>query len=185
MISTPNLEQAVKHLEEGHIIAYPTESVYGLGCDPNNEQAVKRIYQLKSRPQNKGLILIAADWQQIDPLIQPLPRQRRAIIEASWPGPVTWVFPATRRVPSWLVGPDNTIALRLTAHPIAKALCALFDTPIISTSANPGGQSPAKTAAAVRAYFHDAIDFIVEDKVGDLATPTPIYHAITGEQVRS
>jgi L-threonylcarbamoyladenylate synthase len=174
-----NTEQAIKHLQQGHIIAYPTEAVYGLGCDPYNEQAVLRLFTLKERNPDKGIILIAANWTQITPLIEPLTQQQYEMINKTWPGPMTWVFPASTLAPTWIIGKHNTIALRITAHPIANNLCERFKNPIVSTSANLSGQTPAKSALEVQSSFSE-VDFILEGPLGDLTSPTPIRDARTG-----
>nr|MDQ2696242.1 Sua5/YciO/YrdC/YwlC family protein [Pseudomonadota bacterium] len=119
------LRQAARILRQGGVIAYPTEAVYGLGCDPRNRRAVQRLLEIKRRPPAKGLILIAADLAQLEPFIDPLPPDRRRLLDAAWPGPVTWLVPA-RRAPVWLRGNHPTLAVRVTAHPLAAALCRAF-----------------------------------------------------------
>jgi L-threonylcarbamoyladenylate synthase len=175
-----DIAQAVTHLKKGHIIAYPTEAVYGLGCDPYNQDAVTRLYELKNRDITKGCILIAASWEQISFLIMPLSEQQLKRVTVTWPGPMTWVFPASKSAPRWLIAQDDTIALRISSHPMVVKLCEEFKNPIVSTSANPGGLPPAKTSFQVRQYFQQKIDFILEGAVGELQTPTPIRDAVTG-----
>src|SRR3990167_4516311 len=134
------VEKVTKVLQQQGVIAYPTEAVYGLGCDPFSELAVKKILKLKKRDINKGLILIASNWKQIENLIQPIPDEKLSQVMQTWPGPVTWLFPASDEVPRWISGAHSTIALRITAHPIAKALCEKWNGPIVSTSANKEGE---------------------------------------------
>ena len=179
-----NVSAATRILSKGGVIAYPTEGVYGLGCDPFNEQAVKKLLALKERPIEKGLILIAANWQQIEALIQPLSSKQLEKIQATWPGPITWVFPASDKAPPWICGEHFSIALRITDHPIAHALCEAFDQPIVSTSANVANQPAATSMAEVQKYFADKDVFMVQGEVGLLQKPTPIRDALTGNYYR-
>lgn len=173
-------------LRQGGIIGYPTESVYGLGCNPFCERAVLEIFRLKQRSVAQGFLLIGANWEHIAGFIdfQQIPDERLRVIEAHWPGPYTWVFPASSRVPRWLVGKHSGIALRLTAHPAAAAICDSFEGAIVSTSANPHGSPPARSAEALRAYFPTELAAIVEEPLGGIAQPTPIRDALTGASLR-
>jgi L-threonylcarbamoyladenylate synthase len=175
-----------ERLHQGSIIAYPTEAVYGLGCDPLNESAVLRLLNLKKRNVNKGLILIAANVEQIMPYINTthIPPDRMQQILASWPGPFTWVFPATEKVPRWICGEHATVAVRVTAHPVANALCVEFGRPLVSTSANVSDQLPAKTKHEVQKIFPEGIAFIVEGGVGNSEKPTEIRDARDGALIR-
>ena len=178
------VEKVTKVLQQQGVIAYPTEAVYGLGCDPFSELAVKKILKLKKRDINKGLILIASNWKQIENLIQPIPDENLSQVMQTWPGPVTWLFPASDKVPRWISGTHSTIALRITAHPVAKAICEKFSGPIVSTSANEEGEIPAKTVEQVKLYFPSGIDLLIPGEVGDLSQPTPIRDVISGEFIR-
>lgn len=180
------MHTALQSLHKGNIIAYPTEAVYGLGCDPFNEAAVLHLLALKKRDINKGLILIAAHIEQITPYIDvtQIPANRMQEILSTWPGPFTWVFPATSKVPAWIRGVHTSVAVRVTAHPVAQALCAEFGGPLVSTSANITGQLPAKNAAEVQKIFPEGIDFIVTGKVGEFAKPTEIRDAVSRELLR-
>jgi len=177
---------AIHLLHQGNIIAYPTEAVYGLGCDPLNEVAVLRLLELKKRAMRKGLILIAAQVEQLESYIdttQIVPEHMRQIL-TNWPGPFTWVFPATPKVPPWVRGEHTTVAVRVTAHPLAHALCAQFGRPLISTSANLADQAPAKTKEEVETLFPQGISLIMEGSLGGLANPTEIRDARSGELIR-
>jgi len=175
---------AVRHLRNGGILAYPTEAVYGLGCDPLNAEAVQRLLALKQRPYNKGLILIAASIKQLEPFIQPIKAGLRKRLQASWPGPTTWVVPAQNWVPGWLTGHTHELAVRVTAHPGCIALCKAFGSPLISTSANPRASVPAKTAHKTRGYFPHADLQFLPGSIGDLQHPTHIIHARSGRSLR-
>lgn len=178
------LRQAVHHLRRGGIVAYPTEAVYGLGCDPLNRQSVDRLLKLKQRSATKGLILIAAQFCQIEKSLDlPSPAIRDKLL-TSWPGPITWVVPASNRVPAWLQRQDGTIAVRVTAHEPAAALCQAWGGPIISTSANPSGAPPARTRLKTLQYFPSADLVFVPGVTGRLSQPTAIYDARTGTRLR-
>ena len=175
---------AVAVLRRGGVIAYPTEAVWGLGCDPFNEAAVRRIFALKQRPGGVGVILIGADFAQIAPFLGECTAAAIERAKAGWPGPNTWVFPRNSRVPAWIVGEHAGIAIRVTAHPIANALCQAFGSAIVSTSANVHGLAPARSAAEVRQQFEDQLDDIVEGELGGLERPSAIRDAVSGEILR-
>ena len=131
-----DIYSAVESLQAGKVLVYPTESMYGLGCDPFNESAVGRLLSLKKRSKEEGLILIAANWMQVEQLIQPITNELREEINASWPGNKTWIFTKSALVPNWISGQHSTVALRVPDHPVALLLCELFKGPIVSTSVN-------------------------------------------------
>lgn len=176
------LRLAVHCLRRGGIIAYPTEAVFGLGCDPDAAVAVRRILALKRRPESKGLILIAAGLEQLDPYVAPLDAGQRRRVQA---GRVTWLVPARPETPRWLRGAHDTLAVRVTAHPIAVALCRAAGMPLVSTSANPGGRPPARTALAVRRQLGQGVDLIVPGAVGGAARPSEIRDLLTGNVLRA
>lgn len=184
MTVSTDLHEAIRFLKKGDVIAYATEAVYGLGCDPFNEKAVSRLLKIKHREMSKGLILIASHWRQIQHLTKPVDIHKLNQVMATWPGPVTWVFPASQKTPPWLLGYGKTIAVRIINHPQAKALCDLFHSPIVSTSANIQGKSPALTYEDVEHYFNDTIPFILKGKVGGLPKPTSICDVMTGRILR-
>ncbi len=170
-------------LRRGAVIAYPTEAVWGLGCNPFDGAAVERILRLKGRPIGKGLILIADDFSRLADLIAPLSPAELARVFASWPGPVTWLLPARPAVPYWLCGDHATLAVRVTAHPVAAALCRSFGGALVSTSANRAGHPAARSAYAVRREFGQAIDQVVAGPLGGRAIPSEI-RSLDGRVVR-
>lgn len=176
--------QAVQCLRLGKVIAYPTEAVYGLGCDPSDENAVRRILTLKERPESAGLILIADDFRRFEPFIEPLSEELEARAMSAWPGPVTWLVPKSEFVPSWLAGAHQTIALRIPDHPVCKALCETFGGAIVSTSANPRGQEPALSAGSVDAYFGSALCGTVRGDLGSGDRPSEIRDLVSGRVLR-
>ena len=181
------LQTATAALRNGDVVAYPTEAVYGLGCDPQNHAAFERLFALKQRPPTQGVLLIAADFAQAEKYIDlaRVPADALARVRASWPGPHTWIFPRAAEIPAWIAGSHAGIALRVTAHPLATALCHAFGGALVSTSANRHGESPARTADEVRAAFGNELGYILDGAVGGLERPTPIRDAISGELIRT
>ena len=171
-------------LKQGGIIAYPTEAVFGLGCDPDNEAALQRLLQLKQRPADKGLILVAASLEQLQPYLQLLAPEVLQRLQASWPGPVTWLCPARESVSSLLRGEHSSLAVRVSAHPVVQQLCRRYGKPVVSTSANLSGAPPATTGEEVRQALGDAVDFIVPGEVGGAARPSEIRDALTNVIIR-
>ena len=178
------MRHAAQILRQGGIVAYPTEAVYGLGCDPLNHLAIARLLAIKQRAPGKGLILIASDISQLAPFVEPLAQECRQRVDASWPGPVTWLLPVRRGAPSWLRGVHDSIAVRVTAHPLAAALCTAFSGALVSTSANVAGRPPARSALQTRLRC-PGVDLIVHGKTGGLAKPTAIRDARTGATIRA
>lgn len=178
------LRRAVYHLRRGGVIAYPTEAVYGLGCDPAKRCAVLRLLKLKQRSPHKGLILVAADFAQLAPYIKPLSSELREQVLASWPGRITWLLPARRSVPSWLRGKHDSLAVRVSSHPLVAALCRQWRGALVSTSANRSGRRSARNAAQVRQQFRDSLDYILNFPTGGAAAPSEIRDALSGRVVR-
>ena len=181
--SSFKIKAAVRHLKSGAVIAYPTEAVYGLGCDPLNEAAVMSLLDIKQRPIEKGLILIASSLEQLRPYLI-LDQSLLERITPTWPGPVTWIIPARPWVPYWLTGAHDSLAVRVTNHPIARDLCVQFGSPLVSTSANPTTRPAIKESRKLIKTFAGADIFIVHGKVGELAQETAIYDALTGQRLR-
>ena len=180
------VDRAGQQLREGGVLAYPTEAVFGLGCDPRNEAALGRIFELKHRPAGMGVLLIASDFAQVEPYIDlqavPLPVLDEAW--ATWPGPYTWVFPRAAAAPAWIAGAHAGIALRVTAHEPAVALCRAFGGALVSTSANVHGQPPARSVNELEQAFGAGLDGILDAPLGGRDRPTPIRDALTGAIIR-
>lgn len=185
MIDTDAIKRAVAVLERGGVVAYPTEAVYGLGCDPLREDAVDRLLELKGRPRQQGLIVIASGFGQLKGLLDTSDEAAVNRARATWPGPVTWVFPARDHVPEWLTGGRGTLAVRVTDHPVAHALCAAFGRPVVSTSANRSGNEAARDEEDVRRIFGERVDCVVVGDVGGRENPSEIRDARTGEVLRA
>jgi L-threonylcarbamoyladenylate synthase len=175
---------AVAALRAGGVIAYPTEAVYGLGCDPSNRAAFDKLFALKQRPAEQGVLLIASDFSQIEKFIDA-PPSAIARARATWPGPHTWIFPRSKNSPAWLAGSHAGIALRVTAHAVAAELCRAFGGAIVSTSANRHGSEPARSSQDVRTAFGQELAYILDGAVGGLDRPTSIRDAVNGEIIRT
>ncbi len=179
-----HFKQAARTLTAGGIIAYPTEAVYGLGCAPLNEKAVARLLALKQRPWQKGLILIAADYAQLTPFLEPLTPLLEKRVFAVWPRAITWLLPAKSDVPHWLRGQSSKLAIRVTAHPQAAMLCSYWGGALVSTSANISGQAAARTAFKVRRAFCGTLDYILPGYVGEQQRPSEIRDALSNTVLR-
>ena len=184
-MNTLALQRLSHILAQGGVVAYPTEAVFGIGCDPDCTPAVQRLLQLKHRPWHKGMILIAAELAQLEPYILPLSRAQRARIGTSWPGPHTWVVPARPSVSPWLRGAHRTLAVRVTAHPLAAALCRHYGKPLVSTSANSAGSPPCRSAQQVRWRLGRELDALLYGATGGLAKPTTIHDLASVAILRS
>lgn len=175
----------IQALRKQNVIAYPTEAVFGLGCDPDSEAAVMQLLALKQRPVEKGFILIAADYQQLTPYIDgsQLSAEQKAMMFASWPGPVTWVMPARSSIPRWLTGQFSSLAVRVSAHPLVRELCLAFGKPIVSTSANLTGLPPCRTAQEVLTQFGEAFP-VLHGETSGRQNPSEIRDVLTGNLIR-
>ncbi|MCP1205893.1 L-threonylcarbamoyladenylate synthase type 1 TsaC [Pantoea sp. B550] len=180
-----SLESCLEHLNRQAVIAYPTEAVFGLGCDPDSESAVMALLALKQRPVEKGLILIAADYSQLEPYIsaRELSVIQRERMFARWPGPVTFVVPVPPQTPRWLTGQFDSLAIRVSDHPDVQALCRAFGKPLVSTSANLSGLPPCRTAEEVKQQFGEQFP-VLAGKTGGRLNPSEIRDVISGELIR-
>ncbi|WP_372986168.1 L-threonylcarbamoyladenylate synthase [Marinobacter sp.] len=177
--------RARRTLLQGGVIAYPTEAVWGLGCDPWDVLAVERILELKQRPMEKGMILVAASVEQVRFLLDPLPANLRETAMNHWPGPVTCLLPdVNEQIPEWVRGRHSSIAVRVSDHPVVRSLCEAAGMPLVSTSCNPAGRQPARHSWQVRRYFGDQLDWIVPGELGGNRKPSRIIDIVTGQQLR-
>lgn len=173
-------------LRQGGIIAYPTEGVWGLGCDPRNEAAVMRLLALKQRDVAKGLILIASDEAQLAPFIDlsPLTPAQLTDVRASWPGPNTWIMPASTQAPHWVTGTHDSIAVRVTAHPLVRALCDAFGGALVSTSANIASEPSPSCREDLDARIIAGVDVIADGETLGRQQPSTIRDARSGSTLR-
>lgn len=177
------LKKAASICNRGGIISYPTESVFGLGCNPNYFPAVEKILLLKQRPISKGLILIAPNIEQLLPYIIAADRELKKIT-AETSTPTTWLVNASKLTPDWITGQHKKIAVRITQHPIAKRLCEQLAYPLVSTSANVSGKTPARSSLTSRLYFNQQVDFYIGGKTGSLPHVSNIIDLESGDIIR-
>lgn len=184
-LTDQQLQLARSAILHGGVIAYPTEAVWGLGCDPWNLQSVTRILALKNRPVEKGMILVAASVEQVRFLLDPLPEALQKEALSHWPGPVTCLLPdVNEQIPDWVRGSHSSIAVRVSEHPVVKALCESAGMPLVSTSCNPAGHEPALNAQQVLGYFDGRLDQIVPGDLGGNQKPSRIIDIVSGKQLR-
>lgn len=184
MRPTPPSRAIAAHLRRGGLIAYPTEYCFGLGCDPRNREAVKRLLKLKQRPQHKGVILIAGSYEQLVPYILPLDRDDQATLKAGGAESITFLMPARSSCPHWLRGAHKTLAVRITAHPEAAALCNGLGMALVSTSANVSGLKPARAYAQCQRLFGASV-WVLPGRVGKRKKPSSIRGWNDGRIIRS
>ena len=160
--SAAELAAAVELLRQGQLVAFPTETVYGLGGDAGNPAAVARIFALKGRPSEHPLIVHLAGGDQLGDYAREVPDSARALAEAFWPGPLTLVLPRSARVSAAVTGGQDTVALRVPAHPVARALLGAFGGPLAAPSANRYGRISPTTAAHVRDEFGAGLSLVLD-----------------------
>ena len=153
------LKAAVKG---GGIIAYPTETFYGLGVDPFNEQAVESLFRLKGRPEDKPILIVIKDIAELSLLVSEIPEVAVPLIERYWPGPLTLLFMAKQGLPRLITGRANKVGVRLSGSAITRRLLEIVRTPLTSTSANPSGSSPATDYRKVMEYFPEGLDVVIK-----------------------
>lgn len=180
-------DEAATALKNGEIIAYPTEGVYGFAADAMNETAVKNVLSLKDRSASKGFIVMAASLEKLSPLIKPLTEEQSQTLLESLRGGFryTWIVPATDDCPEYLRGQFTTLAVRVTNHPDALALCDRMPVGVVSTSANLHKEVPLETPEAIMEIFGNRIAGVMMGKVGGLSSPTRIVHLESGDIIRA
>lgn len=187
---TTSVAEAAECLRTGQVLAYPTEAVWGLGCDPMNEQAFLHILHLKQRPIEKGVILLAGQISQVEHLLDTLRPEIRNQVLASWSNrqpterATTWLLPTDEQIPGWIKGQHSKVAVRVTTHPLCAALCKAFQGFIVSTSANPSGREPARSLQQAYQYFGSELNYLNGD-LGFSQEPSRIIDAVTGEIIRA
>lgn len=179
------IDRAARILRAGGVIAYPTEAVFGLGCLPDDEHAVMRILDIKRRSWRKGLVLIGASIEQLERYAVLPDEPRRSEMLATWPGPVTWTLPARPTAPRWITGGRDSVAVRLTAHPLARRLCERTGSALVSTSANVSTRPPHRRLLALRHELGRQLDCVLAGELGGLAQPTVIRDSRTGQVLRA
>ena len=184
-IHSPTSSKLKHYFLEGKVFAYPTEAVFGLGCDPMNRQALERILQLKQRPMEKGVILVADCWERVTKFVdvKQISETTLADVKISWPGFITWLMPKSSTTPEWISGDSELIAIRVSAHPVIQQLCKTLNSALVSTSANLSGQSAIKDRAILEQVFAKNVLYITGDLGGEL-NASEIRHALTGKIIR-
>lgn len=182
----PKVSAELSALQQGGIVVYPTEAVWGIGCDPRNEHAVMSLLKAKQRPVEKGLILIASDYSQLIPYVNEskIPEDRKAKIFNSWPGPYTWLLPVAEDTPAWITGGSELIAVRVTDHPTVIRMCNEFGGAIISTSANVTGTPTEQLLENVKQVFGNQVEVYVDEALGGNTQASTITNSLTGEVIR-
>jgi len=178
------IARAAHIVRGGGVIAYPTEAVFGLGCLPRDQRAVMRVLAIKHRSWRKGLILIGADLAQLERYVVLPPEPRRAEVLASWPGPHTWVLDARPDAPRWITGGRASVAVRVTAHPLAAELCRAVGEALVSTSANVSRRPPHRRLLRLRCDLGADVDYVLAGPLGGLGNPTAIRDARSGRVLR-
>lgn len=184
MISAALVQRVAAHLQAGGVVAYATESCYGLGCDPRDWRAVQRLLRAKGRPAGKGLILVAGRLEQLRTYLAPLSAAEEERLMQSWPGPVTFLLPASRRCPRWITGGRPKVAVRVSAHPDTAALCNALHMALTSTSANRSGARPVRS-------YHDCLRqfgrraLVLPGRVGRRRRPSTIVDFESGITIRA
>ena len=180
-----NIQQAANVISDGGVIAYPTEAVWGLGCNPWNEVAVKKLLQIKRRDSGKGLVIVASSITQLNNLCADLPQQQLQQLRHTWPGPCNWIIPDKKSwLPSFVRGKHASVAVRVSAHTTIQKLCSAVGHPLISTSANIAGEPPCLTCQQVHAIFSDKISGIVDGDLGGKTNPCVIRDLSTSKIIR-
>ena len=181
MLITKQTSDILEIYQSGGVFAYPTEAVYGLGCDPYNSEAVQRLLSIKNRPIEKGLILVASDFSQVEKYLKPLSNAQKDFTK---PSETTYIFPAIASAPKWLTGDFDSLAIRISKHPLVRELCKNLDSAVVSTSANLSGLAPAKSATEVAEQLGDKLDAILDGNTGESQKPSVIRDSITRQIIR-
>ena len=184
--SLNDIALATQVMRDGGVIAYPTEAVWGLGCDPWQHAAVERILTIKGRSVSKGLILVASRMAQLQPLLAPLSAEQQQVLASHWPGPFTFLIPDPDQwAPAWVRGEHDSVAVRVSAHPVVRELCECLGKPLVSTSANRSGAGALRCYADVIDELGSELDAVVDGDVDENASPSRICDLVSGRILRS
>ncbi len=184
MPSQSQINKAVETIQIGGVIAYATEAVYGLGCDPENDQAIQKILDLKGRDAKQGFILIASQISHVEKYLGELSPQEIKLLEQTWPEPTTLILTANESVSDLITGGRKTVAVRITTHHDTKSLCEALGHALISTSANKSGQPAMTHAWQIQQQFSDGIDYLFPSALGGESKPSTIIDAKSGKILR-
>lgn len=153
---------AVQIIRNGGVVAFPTETYYGLAVDPANESALRDLYRLKQRESEKPVLVLIDNSNSLGSVVSDVPDVYRPLMAKYWPGPLTLIFPAKKTLPSLLTGHTDTVGVRVSPHPVAAALVQTMGKAITATSANLSGNNPARSAGEVKSIFGNRIDYILD-----------------------
>lgn len=175
------IDKAADVIQGGGVIIYPTETLYGLGANPLDPKAMKKLYTIKGRDKSKPIPFLIKDQEMLETLVEDIPPIGRQLMERYWPGALTLIFRAKKGLPPPLSGEGDTIGLRISTHPIAQRIVEALDTPLTSTSANPAGEVDLTDPRMIARTFGDQVDLIIEggqvpgigSTVVDLTTTPP------------
>ncbi len=156
-----DIDQAVTILKGGGLIAFPTETYYGLGVDPFNESALKRLFALKNRPAVKPVLLLIPSRDHLERLTNSIPPVAEKLMDSFWPGPLTIVLPARSELSELVTGGTGTVGVRISPHPVSRMLLQAYDGPLTATSANRSGERPAITGNGVKKKFGNDVDMVL------------------------
>lgn len=183
-MSQEDITHGARVIASGGVIAHPTEGVFGLACDPASRAALERVMRIKQRDASKGVILLAHCPDALQPYCAELEPNMTARLTKTYPHPTTFIVPAAPGASDLLTGGRSTLAVRITTHDLSLTLCRTLEHPIVSTSANRGGEPPARDAITVRETLGDDLDLIVDGELGDAQGPSAIIDIVTGQIVR-
>lgn len=177
------VEKVADVIRKGGVVAYPTEAVYGVGCDPSNPAALERLFDLKQRPKNKGLILMASSLEQVLPYIT-VSAEQQARLARTWPAAITFLVPPSDKVLTAVTGQHALVAVRVPDHPMARALAAAVGHPIISTSANLSGRPAPRNHFQVMAQLGNGLDALLVGDCDRGNKPSTIINLLTDQVIR-
>ena len=177
------IQSVIDILRNGGIVGYPTETVYGLGCNPWNMEAVKRIQFLKGRDSDKPMIILIPQIQDVDLLTVSVPNRTKSVMKTFWPGSLTLVLKGSEKAPEYILNENKTIGLRISSDPVCRNLLKKYNHPIVSTSANPSGENPARSAEEVEAFFGDKLDAVLDGGLRKTREPSTVVD-LSGDEMR-
>jgi L-threonylcarbamoyladenylate synthase len=157
-----DFEAAIDALRHGEVIVFPTETLYGLGADALNSEAVEKVFQLKGRDSQNPIPVLVADPEMLRNLVSEIPPLAQKLMDRFWPGPLTLVLPAREDVPKPLLNASAGIAVRISSQPIATQLLKTLGRPLTATSANPSGKAPARTLQEGKNYFSGKVNVFLD-----------------------